>query len=1395
MTTAREILYLEPAFLKFIAAGNLDRVNSTLEACPSLLNAKLSNGFTPLEWAVHNNKVHIVRELLRKKADPGKVVLVAVEKEYWDCVDVFAEELQDPSDQHGFAEALFKATANKKLATMQKLIAAKASASFVDPLNKKGVLHFAGEYCNGEMIRCLVRAGARLDQEYEDKADGKLVPVRYAVRKKGKTDADWKELEAFAEEAKDDSGKYAFGEAVLFAALEHTVESSRVATVKKFIQARADVSYRFSNIHDDNTALHLAAKNGCEEMVRDLLEAGADPINKNKLGKTALDYALESNNDNIIDLFLNHVKVIRLKKQEQAEATKKEKEAAEKLAQKAAAEVEQKKQEEARAEQQKKSELEEKTRAEKTLKEVSTLPAQTAASTHDKNLGITLLNTISEDQFVVMKQIIAGKFPLDEEIDFQGKKVTALEWAVDQNKPAAVRLLLQSGANPRKYIINAANKQFWYCVDAFAEEQKDPNNEYGFGSALLRVVYNSTEDQSTRIRAIKDLIRAKASLDATFDDDCGVMHAAVLRGDAYIVEGLLKAGANPKFRNKASETAVDCALNLSRWDLVEIFVKHETEKRMRLETVVRHESHNLSVAVTHLLEGTVSISQLLFLEKHYKKTGNIGRAMLVAFFLDFYLGANDPSHLDYLKQLKCVGDLHETQQFYLACLEKKEDGLRFLDKMLSEFGYVDPITFFVLALQKENTALQKDRITTLSAQNLELVETRFRQSLDFLMQDRTVPFVKSDFADLTKRLRETAVALKHRSSSKSTYLGKVLLLAISSDFDRSTIVQEIIKQKFPLEIKIECNGKTMTALEWAALHNKPYMVRRLLDAGANPSSALGIAARADHWECVDVFIANKRLGKEIPDVDGALHCAVRKGDLARVVALLELGANQDAKNKAGETPFTIAQAMKNWDLIQAFLNKKGKPSGGMPQIEHKQEENISVKDVFPQAELGKVSAIGALARHYKKPRSVFAKKTKGRSLLYSTFFALAVGPEDPSYSEHYNYVRDFEPEKKYIPLKTFCVELLNNPIFVALLNLGFDLNLQFGLFVLDNELEKALTGQNHTSLSKRDLAVVKAVLEESIASVCRDAGTHDTYVEELRDKTTRGLKKFSSSVLPANLVAQKFLSSEKGRPVQPVQLAVQEYDSWPLDDFEFEEFKIQQQQQPEMQGPQAYVAEESSSLYPDIGQRQNLTTAIPSVLLPSAPVMYAESLVNVPTSYAPPQATHVLDVPASYAPPQATVVRAALPSMTALPHATPVVNIPESYSPPQAAVVHAALPSTTALVNAALPAYSPLPADAKVQSTPAPIQIPETTAQPTPPPYPASPDVDVTAYRAYSTFHKAARNQKPTQEITAEWVAANCVAVPRSKLVAQEDVPESPVSEVEVDVHQNQSTKTFVYGS
>ncbi|BAP00269.1 ankyrin repeat domain-containing protein [Wolbachia endosymbiont of Cimex lectularius] len=84
-----------------------------------------------------------------------------------------------------------------------------------------------------------------------------------------------------------------FVKTIKYTLLHIAIFSGRLDIVKHLIaDKKADVDARGS---DDKTALHLAAMNNKLEIVKVLLNAKADPLLKNKNGKTPRDLATDEN--------------------------------------------------------------------------------------------------------------------------------------------------------------------------------------------------------------------------------------------------------------------------------------------------------------------------------------------------------------------------------------------------------------------------------------------------------------------------------------------------------------------------------------------------------------------------------------------------------------------------------------------------------------------------------------------------------------------------------------------------------------------------------------------------------------------------------------------------------------------------------------------------------------------------------------------------------------------------------------------------------------------------------------------------------------------------------------------------------------------------------------------
>jgi ankyrin repeat protein len=272
---------------------DVDKVKSLIVSEPSLVNAKDSNGLTPLHWAVSGKhgresgdgalqskrQRKIVELLLAKGADVNAItpdgstpLYIAALEEDDDMVkllidhgakmDIVVVAMLDMGDrvkellhanpdvvnvtEHGDMTALHWAAARGHLKTVQILLAAGADP---DSSSASGETPLASAACIGshEVVQLLLDHGARVDTR------------------------------------EDQSG---------LTALHRAAESGDKETIKLLLAKGADVNVKESRNGKQCTPLHLAAEEGRKDAVEALLSAGANINAKDSDGRAPLWYAL-----------------------------------------------------------------------------------------------------------------------------------------------------------------------------------------------------------------------------------------------------------------------------------------------------------------------------------------------------------------------------------------------------------------------------------------------------------------------------------------------------------------------------------------------------------------------------------------------------------------------------------------------------------------------------------------------------------------------------------------------------------------------------------------------------------------------------------------------------------------------------------------------------------------------------------------------------------------------------------------------------------------------------------------------------------------------------------------------------------------------------------------------
>lgn len=240
----------------------------------------------PLHCASYNNHPKIIKGLLNAGYYPGKKInnsnltpiQCAAKYKNWTSVKAFAETKSDPHDNFKYGSALLDAVYHNQIDVVEALIKAQATLNYRYKYTQDYVLHCAVKNNNIPMLRLLLKAGA--DTTCVN-SQGQT-PIQLAAAK-----GYWDCVNVIVEERQDPYDESKFGSALLRA-----VSANKIETVKKIINAKAIINYRF--LDTKNHVLHCAAYNNNPDMIKILQDAGADPNQTNAQDKTPIQIAIEN---------------------------------------------------------------------------------------------------------------------------------------------------------------------------------------------------------------------------------------------------------------------------------------------------------------------------------------------------------------------------------------------------------------------------------------------------------------------------------------------------------------------------------------------------------------------------------------------------------------------------------------------------------------------------------------------------------------------------------------------------------------------------------------------------------------------------------------------------------------------------------------------------------------------------------------------------------------------------------------------------------------------------------------------------------------------------------------------------------------------------------------------
>jgi uncharacterized protein len=162
------------------------------------------------------------------------------------------------------------------------------------------------------------------------------------------------------------------------------------------------------------------------------------------------------------------------------------------------------------------------------------------------------------------------------------------------------------------------------------------------------------------------------------------------------------------------------------------------------------------------------------------------------------------------------------------------------------------------------------------------------------------------------------VALPYAAAASDTLLADA---AEKGEFDK---LRTLIERQVDMN---EAQADGMTALHWAAYHDRPIEAKLLVDAGAQVQSMnrygvtpLALACQNGNGELVELLLTEGADPNDsLPSGETVLMTASRTGRLGPVESLLSRGANVNAQERNGQTALMWASAEGHAGVVEALI--------------------------------------------------------------------------------------------------------------------------------------------------------------------------------------------------------------------------------------------------------------------------------------------------------------------------------------------------------------------------------------------------------------------------------------------------------------------------------------------
>jgi truncated hemoglobin YjbI len=281
--------------------------------------------------------------------------------------------------------------------------------------------------------------------------------------------------------------------------------------------------------------------------------------------------------------------------------------------------------------------------------------------------------------------------------------------------------------------------------------------------------------------------------------------------------------------------------------------------------------------------------------------------------------------------------LHESHSRFKIGRKERNAWMKCMSKTLDDLPIEEPVRFALRSFFEQSSAfLVNDSKTQVEVPDAmpadrlhQEIATRWNAQRSI---EETVAFIRGGDADRAIALMESPALRDHCARDRAAL---VSLLAIMNG-SKHPILIDYVRMRLTSDPALARQryhyGRTL--LHEAAGEGRLPTVQLLLELGADPNSAQGgrtplycAGNECDSDDGGDVVRALVQAGANVNTQSGvkrctALHMAARRGNVAVAQALLEYGANIEARDSMGETPLRRAVNCGKTE-VAAFLLTHG----------------------------------------------------------------------------------------------------------------------------------------------------------------------------------------------------------------------------------------------------------------------------------------------------------------------------------------------------------------------------------------------------------------------------------------------------------------------------------------